>query len=170
MGIADPERLGIIGHSYGGYSALALIAETERFKAAVMSAGYGDLMASYGEMAGDGSAYGIAFEEGGQGLMGGPPWQLRDRYIENSPIFYLDRITTPLLIVHGGNDKAVDPFLAAEVFVGLRRLGRKAEYAKYEGEDHAELTWSYANQLDYCNRMINWFDLHLKDRIGAPNS
>lgn len=167
MGIADPERLGIIGHSYGGYSALALIAQTQRFKAGVMSAGYGDLVASYGEMADDGTAYGIAFEEGGQGLMGGTPWQFRDRYVENSPIFYLDRITTPLLIVHGGGDRAVDPFLSAEVFVGLRRLRKEVEYAEYRGEDHAELTWSYENQLDYCERMIGWFDLHLKGRAAA---
>ncbi len=168
MGIADPERLGIIGHSYGGYSALALIAQTKEFKAAVMSAGAGDLTAEYGEMAEDGSAFGIAHLEQGQGLMGGTPWQSRERYIENSPIFYLDRVETPLLIVHGGADHAVDPFLAAEVFVGLRRLGKEVVFAKYEGEDHAEFTWGYANQLDFCNRMIAWFDDHLKNPEGQP--
>jgi dipeptidyl aminopeptidase/acylaminoacyl peptidase len=52
--------------------------------------------------------------------------------------------------------------VAAEVFVGLRRLGKTVELARYEGEDHWEGTWSYANQLDFCNRVIAWFDDHLK--------
>ena len=71
MGVADPTRIGIIGHSYGGYSTLALLVQTSRFKAAVESAGYGDLAASYGELADNGSAYGVAILERGQGLMGG---------------------------------------------------------------------------------------------------
>src|SRR6185437_2020815 len=102
-----------------------------------------------------------ALAEGGQGLMGGPPWEFRERYIENSPIFHLDRIDTPLLIVHGGSYNAVDPFLAGEVFVGLRRLGKNVEFAKYEGEPHEEIAWSYKNQLDFCNRILAWFDHHL---------
>ncbi len=161
MGIADPERLAVMGHSYGGYSALALIVQTRRFKAALMSAGFGDAMAFYGQLRRNGSAYGIGILESGQGLMGGTPWQFRQRYIENSPIFYLDRVETPLLIVHGGADDANDPYLTGEVFVGLRRLGKAVEYARYEGEDHHPFTWSYANQVDFCNRMIAWFDEHL---------
>lgn len=167
MGIADPERLGIMGHSYGGYSALALIVQTKRFKAALMSAGYGNLLAMYGQMSEDGSAYGTSVLEKGQGLMRGTPWEFRERYIENSPIFYLNRIQTPLLIIHGGDDRGVDPFLAAEVFVGLRRLGKEVEFAKYEGEGHDPLTWSYANQMDFCNRMIAWFEQHLNGRTVA---
>lgn len=169
IGVADPERLGVMGHSYGGYSALALIVHTKRFKAALMSAGFGNLLAMYGEMAEDGSAYGTSVLEKGQGLMGGAPWEFRERYIENSPIFYLNRIQTPLLIIHGGADRSIDPFLAAEVFVGLRRLGKEVEFAKYKGEGHDPLTWSNANQMDFCNRMIAWFDRHLKTRtVGKP--
>jgi dipeptidyl aminopeptidase/acylaminoacyl peptidase len=134
MGIADPERVGLIGHSFGGYSTLALLVQTGRFKAAVESSGHGDMIASFGELAEDGSTYGVAIAEGGQGRMGGTPWEFRSRYIENSPLFYLDRIETPLLMIHGGVDSAVDPFLAGEVFVGLRRLGRTVQLAKYRGE------------------------------------
>jgi dipeptidyl aminopeptidase/acylaminoacyl peptidase len=90
----------------------------------------------------------------------GTPWESRSRYIENSPVFYLDRVETPLLIVHGSLDDAVAPFLAEEVFVGLRRLGKEVVYARYEGEGHS--IESYANQVDYVNRMIAWFDRHLK--------
>lgn len=161
LGIADPERLGVMGVSYGGYSTLALIVQTKRFKAAVMEDGTGDLMAAFGTMRKDGSAFGTSITEQGQGLIGGTPWEYRDRYIENSPIFYLDKIETPLLIVHGGEDPTVPPYLGDEVYVGLRRLGKEATYAKYEGEGHEPNFWSYANQLDFCKRVITWFDKHL---------
>ncbi|HWX43612.1 MAG TPA: prolyl oligopeptidase family serine peptidase [Blastocatellia bacterium] len=159
MGIADPERLGVMGASYGGYSTLALIVQTTRFRAAVIFAGFGDLISAYGEMSDEGAARMIQLAEKGQLRMGGTPWQFRDRYIENSPIFYLDRVQTPALIVHGTDDHVARTFLGDEIFVGLRRLGKEAVYARYEGEGHA-LT-SYANIADYLNRMILWFDQHL---------
>ena len=55
------------------------------------------------------------------------------------------------------------PSSGDELFVALRRLGKRVDYAKYEGEDHTQLFWSYANQVDYCNRVIAWFDKYLKD-------
>jgi dipeptidyl aminopeptidase/acylaminoacyl peptidase len=161
LGIADPERLGVMGHSYGGYSTLCLITQTNRFRAAVEADGEADLLAGYGGMDDRGTSYGIALEEEGQGAMGGTPWQFRDRYIENSPVFHLDRVETPLLIVHGGEDTAIRPFLGDEVFVDLRRLGKQVEYAKYLDEEHSPLAWSYGNQLDFCQRMIEWFNDHL---------
>lgn len=161
MGIADSDRLGVMGHSYGGYSALSLIVLTKRFKAAVIADGAGNLVGQYGQMNQDGSAFGTSITEKGQGLMGGTPWEFRDRYIENSPIFFLDRVDTPLLIVYGGEDAAVAPFLGDEVFVGLRRLGKEVEYAKYAGEGHSPIYWSYTNQLDVCARVISWLNEHL---------
>lgn len=163
MGIADGDRLGVMGHSFGGYSTLSLIVQTKRFRAAMEVDGDADAIGFYGEMDKDGAAYGIPIEEEGQGLMGGTLWNRRDKYIENSPIFYLDRVATPLLIVQGTEDHAVAPFLADEMFVGLRRLGAKVEYAKYQGERHSPAQeWSYANQTDFCNRMIAWFGKYLK--------
>ena len=155
MGIADPERLGVMGHSYGGYCMLALIIQTTRFKAAISSGGYGNLIGKYGHMRRDGSTY-------GESKLGGTPWQYRDRYIENSPVFYLDRIQTPLLLLHGELDNAVPSFLADEIFVGLRNLGKWVMYAKYEGESHAPADWEYANQVDYWNHIITMFDTFLK--------
>jgi dipeptidyl aminopeptidase/acylaminoacyl peptidase len=162
MGIADPDRLGVMGHSYGGYSVLSLIVQTNRFKAALEADGMGDLLSAYGQMLPDGSAFSTSMTEQGQGLMGGTPWQFRERYIENSPLFYFDRVQTPLLIVHGAGDMAVPPFLGDQIFVALRRLGKEVEYAKYEGEDHSPLYWSFSNQIDVCNRMIEWFGRHLE--------
>ena len=168
MGIADPNAIGVTGHSYGGYSTLALITQSTRFKAAVSSAGPANLVAMYGQMSADGGAFGIGWSETGQGLMGGTPWQYRDRFIENSPIMYLDRVTTPLLIVQGGIDQTVPPWQSDAVFVGLRRLGKEVEYARYDGEDHWEGTWSSANATDYWKRVIGWFDEHLKPAGSTP--
>ena len=162
LGIADPKRLGVMGHSYGGYSTLSLMVQSKIFKAAVARAGLFNLSGAYGDLSPDGTALNIQWAEGGQGSMGGPLWELRARYIENSPWFYLDRVETPLLIVHGGEDTRVPSHNADELFVGLRRLGKEVVYARYDGEDHSELYWSYANRLDYCRRVIAWFDEHLK--------
>jgi dipeptidyl aminopeptidase/acylaminoacyl peptidase len=98
--------------------------------------------------------------------MRGTPWTVRDRYIANSPVFDFDRVETPLLIVHGSDDDVVAPFLADEVFADLRRLGKEVEYARYEGEDHSPAYWRHANQVDLCNRIIAWFDSHLKQPAG----
>jgi dipeptidyl aminopeptidase/acylaminoacyl peptidase len=163
IGIADPDRLAVMGHSYGGYTTLALIVQTGRFKAAISIAGESDLIGSYGEMAEDASAYGVAIAERGQGAMGGTPWERRESYIENSPFFYFDRIQTPLLIVQGSRDTAVAPFLGDQIFVALRRLGKKAEYARYEGEEHSPSQgWTYDHQVDLSYRIIRWLDSNLK--------
>jgi dipeptidyl aminopeptidase/acylaminoacyl peptidase len=162
MGIADPKRLGVMGHSRGGYSTLALITQTVRFRAAISIDGLGDLISAYGQMSKDGTAFQTSITEGGQGKIGGTPWQFRERYIENSPIFHFERVETPVLIVHGGNDETVSPFLADEVFVALRRLGKEVEYAKYGGEEHSPVYWSFENQTDCSERMIRWFDAWLK--------
>jgi dipeptidyl aminopeptidase/acylaminoacyl peptidase len=160
LGIADPARLGVMGHSYGGYSTMALITQTTRFKAAVSYAGFGDLTMKYGVMNDDGTATGPGWAETGQGRMKGPPWQFRDRYIENSPVFYLERVQTPLLLIAGANDKGVPPYLSEEVFVMLRRLGKKAAYAKYISEDH--IIFNRDNQIDFFTKLTAWFDTHLK--------
>ena len=161
-GLADPDRVGVTGHSYGGYSTLSLVAQSPRFKAAVMRAGMGNMIGQYGQLAPDGTNYGLAWAESGQGRMGGSPWEFRERYLENSPYLYLDRVQTPLLIIHGGKDDAVPSYLADEVFTGLRRLGKPVTYARYEGESHWEGTWSFANQLDALTRSVAWFNRYLK--------
>ncbi len=167
MGLADPNHIGITGHSYGGYTTLSLIVQTTRFKAAVARAGPADLLAAYGALQPDGTNYMMSWAETGQGLMGGSIWQYRDRYIDNSPMFFLDRVTTPLLMIHGGNDTAVAPMLADEAFSDLRRLGKRVESVRYAGEEHWEGNWTLANQKDSLTRTIAWFDHYLKDEAAA---
>lgn len=162
MGIADPRRIGVMGISNGGYSTMALITQTKRFRAAIELAGNADLISHYGQMDASGTSFGTSLERGFD-VMEGSPWEFRDRYIENSPIFYLDRVETPLLIVHGSADPTVAAFLGDQIFVGLRRLGKEVQFARYEGEEHAPMNWLYVNQVDLVNRMLKWFELYLKD-------
>jgi dipeptidyl aminopeptidase/acylaminoacyl peptidase len=158
LGIADPERIGVMGHSGGGYSTLALIVQTTRFKAAVECSGWGDYFGYYGELTGS-VDYPYAQSEG---QLGGTLWSYPLRYFQNSPLFALDRVETPLLIVQGSQDNQVSSFLADEMFMDLQRLGKSVRYAKYAGEGHVPGYWSYANQLDLAGRVIAWFDSHLK--------
>jgi dipeptidyl aminopeptidase/acylaminoacyl peptidase len=168
IGIADPDRIGLMGVSYGGYSVLSLIVQTTRFKAAIMIAGFGDLVGFSGEMDENGVSLGKLIQERwfANGRMPGEPWDHPQVYIQNSPIFFLNRIQTPLLIIHGGNDRNVAPFLADEIFVSLRRLRKAVVYAKYASEGH-EIRGP-DNQIDFCNRMIAWFDKYLKP-AQSPN-
>jgi len=159
MGIADPERIGVMGHSGGGYSTLALISQSKRFAAAAELSGWGNYIGLYGAMNLDGSGIGYTQAES---HMGGQPWEFPLRYLENSPLFRLDRVGTPLLMVQGSQDADVASFLADEVFVGLRRLEKPVSYVRYAGESHVPRDWSYANQIDLANRMTDWFDRYLK--------
>lgn len=162
IGLADPGRLALMGHSFGGYSVLALLVQTDRFKAAVSSGGFSSLFTQYGALRDDGSAIGVGMMEGLPGRMGGHPWELRDRYIANSPYFFLDSVTTPVLLLHGGADHTVSAAAADETFVALRRLGKTVEYARYDGEGHHPGDWSLANATDYWERIFAWLERYLR--------
>ena len=162
LGIADPEHVGIMGQSYGGYSALALVEQSTQFKAAVDFAGLTNLINAYANDGLGGAGDEIGWVEEGWGLMGGSLWQVRDRFIENSPLFYLDRIQTPILIIHGDSDNSVPVREGHIAFQSLRRLGKEVSYAEYKGEGHIPQYWNYANQLDLDNRILNWLDKYLK--------
>lgn len=169
MGIADPARLGIMGRSYGGYSVMAVLVQTQRFKAAIEVCGQTNLFGVYREMNSRGHTWKISWAEEHQGKLRATPWTARERYIENSPFFYLDRVSTPVLIVHGTKDTAVAIEAGDELFLALRRLGKPVEYAKYLGEAHVIV--ERANILDYANRMIEWFDRHIPaDNRGEQNA
>jgi dipeptidyl aminopeptidase/acylaminoacyl peptidase len=161
LGIADPTRLGVAGHSYGGYSTLALLVQTPRFRAAVDIAGAANLLTVYGQLSDGGISRGVAWAESGQGRMGASPWERRDRYLENSPFFYLDRLTTPLLVLHGTQDHAVPAFASDEIFTALHRLHKEVAYAKYPGAGHALNQSGVRYQCDFYRRIIDWFGSHL---------
>ena len=166
LGFADPERIGVLGHSYGGYSVLSLISQTAMFSAAVSSAGTVNLTSFYGALSDAGDTTWLGWCESGQARLGGSLWENRDAYIENSSLFYLDHVTTPLLLFSGDDDTgAFDQ--ASETFSALRRLGQRVELRNYKGEGHWPGSWSEPNLRDVLDRTIAWFDEHLKPDTGS---
>lgn len=164
MGIADTKRLGVMGHSYGGYCVNALITQTPRFAAAIASAPISNLTSVYGHLTEGGDSPWITWAERSQGRMGGSLWEFRDRYIENSPIFFLDKVETPLLLIVGALDDTSVP-QAGEMFSGLRRLGKQAVLVRYEDEGHIPQRGRYPNVVDYWQRVLTWFDEHLLESV-----
>ncbi len=165
LGIADPERVGVMGNSYGGYCTLGLLVQTGRFRAAVANAGFYDLAGAYVTMDPDGTSGWLGWAESGQGRMGGSLWGKRDAYIENSPLYYLDRVTTPVLLTCGSEDM-VPPAQAQGAFVGLRHLGKRVELREYQGEGHWTGMWSEPAYRDLVERVPAWFDEHLRSPEG----
>jgi dipeptidyl aminopeptidase/acylaminoacyl peptidase len=159
--LEQPACFGVMGHSYGGYCMLVLLVRTNRFKAAVAGAGVYDLVRAYTGMSEDGSDTGLGWTETGQGSTGGSLWEWRDAYIENSPLYYLDRVDTPLLLVQG-SEEGLGAGQAEAVFVALRRLGKRVALQIYEGERHSTWTWSEASYRDLCAQVLGWFDTYLK--------
>lgn len=159
LGIADPNRVGVMGHSYGGYNVMSLITQTNRFRTAVSMAGLVNLTSFYGVLTDEGVSLWIDWAESGQGRMGGTLWEKRANYIENSPLFYLDRVNTPVLLVSGTADPGVAQSEAA--FSALRRLGKRVELCLYHQEDHSPVYWSEASLRDLCERVLAWFNTYL---------
>src|SRR5581483_7685494 len=153
MGVADPERIGIMGQSFGGYSTLCAVSKDRRYKAAVASASFSDLISHYGMSGGPG------YFENGQGSMPGPPQLFRELYLENSPLFYLQDVETPVLLTHGAEDGCVPLHAATETYVSLKRFNKTVEFITYKGEDH--VNESLENVIDYRSRVTNWFDRFL---------
>ena len=162
LGIVAPDKVGVIGHSDGGYDVASLIVQTTCFKAAVIVSGYGDLFGLYGYLQPDGSSYGVARIESGNPSVGKTPWENPLLYVQNSPAYFLDRVKTPVLIVHGASDLPDPAYLSDALFVGLRRLGKSVQYVKYEREGHFPDLWSFAHRVDYYSRLVNWFEQWLK--------
>lgn len=169
IGIADSERLGVMGQSYGGYAVYGLVTQTTRFKAAVSMAGISNLISLYGEF--DARLrydeelperfFQMVWEETGEGRMGGPPWKDPARYIRNSPLFFVDRVNTPVLIIQGDMDY-VPMQQGEEFFAGLYRHGKRAAFVRYLGEGH--VVQGPANVRDMWHRILAWFDEFLDAR------
>jgi dipeptidyl aminopeptidase/acylaminoacyl peptidase len=144
-------------------SVVALMTQSTIFKAAVGTNGYYDLFSFYGTLTAEGRDPGAFVMESYNHILTNP-WKNRRVFEENSPVLQLDRTQTPLLLVHGTAD-SVNANQGDEIFVGLRRLGRKVTYVKYEGEGHVPYDWSPEHQIDFADRTFAWFDEHLRERV-----
>ncbi|WP_165347233.1 alpha/beta hydrolase family protein [Gottfriedia acidiceleris] len=153
----DPDRIGIIGHSFGGYSALVAITRIHQFKAAVISGGVGSLISMYTKF--DYPNYNYGWIEDGQPNLAVTLWENKERYIRNSPFFELHNIHAPVLIVQGTKDHICKDE-AGPIFSSLNRLGKIAEMVLYD-EDHWQGTWREKNLIDYYERVVKWFDTYV---------
>ncbi len=162
-GYVNPKAVGIAGQSWGGYQSAYLITQTSMFAAAVPNAPVANMTSAYGGIRWEsGMARSFQYEKT-QSRIGGSLWEYPVRYIENSPLFHLDRVTTPVLFMHNDADGAVPWYQGIELFVGLRRLGKEAYMINYNGDAHNPR--KRANQLDIDMRMQQFFANKLK---GEP--
>ncbi|MEP1033994.1 prolyl oligopeptidase family serine peptidase [Ekhidna sp.] len=162
-GFVDEENIGVQGHSWGGYQIAHLINETNIFKCAESGAPVVNMISAYGGIRW-GSGWSRMFQyERTQSRIGGSLWEYPLRYIENSPIFFVDKIQTPVLIMHNDEDGAVPWYQGIEYFGALRRLGKPAWLLNYRGEPHWPV--KVQNRIDFNIRLAQFFDHYLK---GAP--
>ena len=162
-GFVNESAIGIQGHSWGGYQIAYMVTQTNRFKAAEAGAPVGNMTSAYsGIRWGSGMPRQFQYEQT-QSRIGVPLYKNPQRYIENSPIFYADRVKTPLLILHNDQDDAVPWYQGIELFLALRRNDKEAYLLSYNGEFHG--LRRRHNQKDYTVRMQQFFDHFLK---GAP--
>ena len=161
MGIADKDRLGVSGTSYGGYATALLITKTDRFKAAINISGKVDMISFYTDSPRLGVRNTHAPEKS-QDRIGGTLWQQPMKYIEHSAIFAADRIKTPLLLMHGEQDHNVPYRQSMEMYYAMRRLGKEVKWVTYTHGGHGMSLWSTDDVYDYHRQIVSWWDEHLK--------
>ncbi|MGI2210823.1 prolyl oligopeptidase family serine peptidase [Shewanella oncorhynchi] len=162
IGIADPDAIGLQGHSWSGYQTAFAITQTQMFKAAVAGAPVSNMTSAYsGIRHGTGIARQFQYETG-QSRIGASLFAAPQKYIENSPVFYADRIQTPLMIMFGDKDDAVPWEQGVEMYLAMRRAGKEVVFLQYEDEPHH--LKKYPNKLDYSIRMMQYFDHYLKGK------
>jgi dipeptidyl aminopeptidase/acylaminoacyl peptidase len=159
QGFVDEHAIGAAGHSWGGYQTAFLVTRTNLFTAVESGAPVSDMMSAYG---------GIRYESGvsrqfqyerTQSRIGGTPWEYPMRYWENSPIWFADKVHTPVLILANDKDGAVPWTQGIEYYTALRRLGREAYLFDYVGEGHG--LRQRQNMKDWTRRMSEYFAHHL---------
>ncbi len=162
-GIVDPERVGLQGHSWGGYQTAFLITQTDAFAAALAGAPLTNMVSMYSSIYWNTGSANQPIFESSQGRFSGGYWDVPEAYTRNSPVYFAENVTTPLLLLHNDEDGAVDWNQGIEYFNTLRRLEKPVVMLQYVGENHG--VRKPENQKDYTVRMREFFDHYLK---GEP--
>ncbi len=160
-GIVDPDRVGLHGHSWGGYQTSFLVTQTDMFKAAVAGAPLTNMLSMYSSIYWNTGSANQPIFESSQGRFKGGYWDNSEAYTRNSPVYFAEQVVTPLMILHNDKDGAVDWNQGIEYFNTLRRLGKPVVMLQYKGENHGLRI--PANRKDYGIRMREFFDHHLRD-------
>ncbi len=161
----DSTRMAIQGQSWGGYQVAYLVTRTNIFRAAGAGAPVSNMTSAYGGIRwGTGINRQFQYEKS-QSRIGATLWQRPDLYIKNSPLFAVDKIKTPLLLMHNDADGAVPWYQGIEMFTAMRRLGKPVWMLQYNGEDHNLV--ERKNRKDLSIRLAQFFDYWLKDAKPA---
>ena len=155
-------KFGLWGHSFGAYAASNLITRTDIFAAAVSGATPPELFRNWASGR-DRDSRNI---ETGQARMGGSPFEFPERYLSQSAFFHLDKVSTPVLMLHGEKDVTIFFGEGEMMFYALRQLGKTAELVSYANGDHSLSRHSRADALDVNRRILEWFDRYLKAATG----
>lgn len=173
MGFIDPHRIGIQGHSWGGYQVAYMVTRTNKFRAVEAGAVVANMTSAYGGIRwGSGMSREFQYEHT-QSRIGGPPWKDALLYLENSPLFWVENVQTPYLTIHNDADDAVPWYQGIEFFTALRRLRKPAWMFVFNGEKHGlrqrdnQKYWTV--QLDaYFDYFLNGGPEPLWMRHGVP--
>jgi dipeptidyl aminopeptidase/acylaminoacyl peptidase len=162
-GYVDRERIGIQGHSWGGYQITYMITQTNMFRAVEAGASVSNMISAYGGIRyGTGVSRQFQYERT-QSRIGGTPWTKPMQFIENSPIFFAENVQTPYLTIHNDQDDAVPYTQAIEFFTALRRLGKEAYFFNYNGQLHGLRDHDMLKH--FTVHLCEFFDHYL---LGAP--
>jgi dipeptidyl aminopeptidase/acylaminoacyl peptidase len=166
MGVVDPKRVGMIGHSWGGFDTAFMSTHTDTFAAAVAGAPITDLVSNYGSHHFSSGIAETDHIETGQQRMQVPLWEDLAAYTRNSAVFTVNTMTTPLLIEVGDADGTVYWHQGVELYNAARRAKKDVVLLVYGGEDHG--LRQKANQVDYHRRIMAWFGHYLKGEPAQP--
>jgi dipeptidyl aminopeptidase/acylaminoacyl peptidase len=151
LGIADESRLAVMGGSYGGFMTFWVVTQTARFKAAIGHAAISDWYSFHGQSDIPGlMEYGF----------GGVPWSARETYVKYSPMSYVDRVKTPLMITHGEEDRRVPIAQGEQYYRALRKRGVDVVFVRYPREGHGIAEPNH--QIDLVGRQLEWFEKYVK--------
>jgi len=165
MGLVDARKVGVVGHSWGGFDTTYLATHTDVFAAAVAGAPITDLVSNYGNHHWSSGIAETDHIETGQQRMEVPLWEDLQAYIRNSAVFNVQNMKTPLMIEVGDSDGTVFWHQGVELYNIARRAKKDVVLLVYAGEDHG--LRKKANQIDYHRRILDWFGHYLKGEPGS---
>jgi dipeptidyl aminopeptidase/acylaminoacyl peptidase len=151
----DTTKIGCIGASYGGFMTQYILTQTDLFTAAISHAGISSIASYWGE-----GYWGYSYS--GAASAFSYPWNNPDLYINQSPLYKADKITTPLLLLHGSADTNVPVGESIQMFNALRILGKTVEFVQVQGENHA--IYDHAKRIEWNKTIHAWFARWLKDQ------
>jgi len=157
--VADPNKLALQGHSWGGYQIAYILTRTNMFTCAEAGAAVVNMTSAYGGIRGESGRARMFQYEKEQSRIGKSLWEDPQSYFTNSPLFKIDKIETPTLILHNDEDGAVPFQQGIEFYLAMRRNGKQAWLLNYHGEPHWPVKWE--NRLDFQLRMSQFFDYYL---------